>query len=541
VTTRSMSIYLLKEGYTVEAALEDDHGYKEVTPGPAAPAGTRMFIRSGRGQTPWWKEYFGVVEDLWQQTNSAVAFVPITARIFALAFGSGHYLIKPESFDHEFGTRVVLNAVDPKKLKSTDTLDPNSSQRRRTQLPFDADLALLSFAGDSSVLKSITGKAKEEFAELAKSITGSNGLRITTPVDVGDIGSLLFEVLRLASSEEYLKTFPDVAKIRPVSDPALIAQLDNHLVSAIFDREASILLTIPDIIDYSDESYVTFSGAGRCEMFADVYIKHYREYLEQNGASESTLTVEKLHGHRLLVLDGNGDPVRRWSIYKSLVFEVSLEAGFSYHLSDGTWYRVADALLMELREYLDAYWAPMNLPEHKDGTEGRYNELVGELPGFVCLDQANIAPDGQYPVEPCDLARVAGDQAELIHVKVGTSSDTLSHLFNQGVNSVQLIRTEASSLDKMIQLIEAKADAADSGSLVAALQEGRYKVAFAIITHKQTPERKSDNLPLFSRISLRRQILALRSMRVDVTYQFVRDLTDRAGVKKTRRRKEVID
>ena len=102
-----------------------------------------MFVRLGKSKPPWWKEYFGVNEDLWQQSSSAAAFVPVDDRIFALAFGTGHYLIKPEAFDHDFGTRVVLNAVDPKKLKSTDTLDPNSSQRRRTQLPFDADIALL--------------------------------------------------------------------------------------------------------------------------------------------------------------------------------------------------------------------------------------------------------------------------------------------------------------------------------------------------------------------------------------------------------------
>jgi uncharacterized protein (TIGR04141 family) len=537
VATRSMSIFLLKKGSSVDAAIEEKHGYKEVTPGSVTPTGTRMFVRGGQGKPPWWKEYFGIAEDLWQQSNSAVAFVPVNDRTFALAFGSGHYLIRPESFDHEFGTRVALNAVDPQKLKSTDTLDPNSSQRRRTQLPFDADLALLSFTGDSSVLKSITGKAKEQYAELAKSVTGSSGLRLTTPVEASDIAHLLDELLELASSEDYLQYFPDVAKIRPVTDPIIIAELDAQLVSAIFNQDASIILTVPDILDYSDESYASFSGVGTCETYEDVYIKHYREYLEQHNENDATLTVEKLQRHRLLLLDGNGDLMKRWSIYKSLVFEVSLEKGFSYHLSDGTWYKVAETLVGQLRDYLDPHWVPMSLPEHKDGTEGSYNELVGELPGFVGLDKTNIAPDGQYQVEPCDLARLSGEQVELIHVKVGTSSDTLSHLFNQGVNSVQLIRTEASSLDKIIELIEAKTDTADSTSLVAALKDGRYKVAYAIITHKQTPEKKSDNLPLFSRISLRRQILALRSMGIDVTYQFVRDLTDKAGVKKERKKR----
>ncbi len=115
------------------------------------------------------------------------------------------------------------------------------------------------------------------------------------------------------------------------------------------------------------------------------------EYLEENGETEATLTTEKLRRHHLRLLDGNGDLKRRWSIYKSLVFEVSLEEeGFTYHLSDGTWYRVADSLVSELRDDLDQYWIAAHLPEHDEGFEGQYNEQVGEQPGFVCLDRQNI-------------------------------------------------------------------------------------------------------------------------------------------------------
>ena len=119
---------------------------------------------------------------------------------------------------------------------------------------------------------------------------------------------------------------------------------------------------------------------------------------------------------------------------------------------------------------------------------------------------------------------------------MGTSSDTLSHLFNQGVNSVQLLRSESTSVDKAIALIEERADESDRVTLVAALNEGRYRVTYVMLTHKRTADKKSDNLPLFSRISLRSQIRILRTMRVEVNYQFVLDRTDKAGVRKARKR-----
>jgi hypothetical protein len=47
------------------------------------------------------------------------------------------------------------------------------------------------------------------------------------------------------------------------------------------------------------------------------------------------------------------------------------------------------------------------------------------------------------------------------------------------------------------------------------LDDRKYKVAYQIITHKD-PAKKSENLPLFSRISMRRHMKALRLMQVEL-------------------------
>lgn len=530
-----MSIYALKSGMTVEAALRDDHGYTETSDHSSSIPDLRVFIKRGTQDAPWWKDYLSLNEDLLQGSNSAAAFVPSGKRIMVLTFGSGQFLLRDDAFEHDFGTRVVLNAVDPRKLKSTETLDPDSSQRRRTQIPYDGDLALLSFAGDASVLKSLTGKARPKYNDLVRSVTGSSSLRVTTPAQPSDLERLLRRLRKLYKSDAFLKTFPDVAQIRPITDPQLIETLDEKLAAAVFDIKAPIVLTVPDILDYRDETFVQFSGRGVSPIYDDVYVKHYREYLESHGADPKSFGVDVLKHDYMVLLDGDHKQRQRWSIYKSLVFEVSAGSDYSYHFSDGSWFRVSADLITSLREYIDPFWIDANLPEHKWASEGEYNEKVSDEIAAICLDRTSVSPKGQAAVEPCDILRVDGEAPELVHVKIGTSSANLSHLFNQAANAAELLRTEGQARQKLHKLVEGKSDTDTATSVSKAVEEDRFSVGIAIVSHKRTPEKKSDNLPIFSRISLRRALRALSAMRVPVTVQMVPDATDRGGRKKPRK------
>jgi uncharacterized protein (TIGR04141 family) len=530
-----MSIYALKLGMTVEDSLRDDHGYTETSNHSSAIPNLRIFIKRGSQGPPWWKDYLDLDDKLLQGTNSAAAFVPSGKRIMVLTFGAGQFLLRDDSYEHDFGTRVVLNAVDPRKLKSTETLDPDSSQRRRTQIPYDGDLALLSFTGDVSVLKSLTGKARPKYNDLVRSVTGSSSLRVTTPARAGDLPKLLSRLRKLYKSDDFLKTFPDVTKIRPITDPAVIASLDEKLSAAVFDLSAPIVLTVPDILDYRDESFVQFSGRGVSPVFDDVYVKHYREYLEAHEVSHHTMSVEVLKHDYMLLLDGSNNQRQRWSIYKSLVYEVSDGSEYSYHFSDGSWFKVAADLIVALRQDVDPYWIDANLPEHRWSSEAEYNEEASDALNAVCLDRTNVSPKGQTGVEPCDILRTEDDKFELVHVKIGTSSANLSHLFNQAVNSAELLRTVEQSRQKLHKLVEKRAGSSMADSVLAAVKSDQFEVAIAIVSHKRTPDRKSDNLPIFSRISLRRALRSLSAMRVPVTVQLVPDTTNRAGKAKPRK------
>ena len=121
-----------------------------------------LVIKEAPERVPWWVERLGdiskLVKDLRQRSPGAVLFVPVKKRLFALTFGYGRSLLAPERLVHDFGVRVVLNSVDPSRLRSIDlrTLeaDPLLSKKQ-----FGEGRPLASFGVDTyrDLLRGVAG------------------------------------------------------------------------------------------------------------------------------------------------------------------------------------------------------------------------------------------------------------------------------------------------------------------------------------------------------------------------------------------------
>jgi uncharacterized protein (TIGR04141 family) len=152
------------------------------------------------------------------------------------------------------------------------------------------------------------------------------------------------------------------------------------------------------------------------------------------------------------------------------------------------------------------------------------------------LDKENISPDGQTALEPCDLYTVKEEKAIYCHVKVSTRSSMLSHLFNQGANSIDLIRGEEESRRKLKKLITDKINGNDLGRYLAPIDQHKEKVIYLIAT-KKPKDGKSANLPLFSKISLYKAIKHLRLLGVEAEISYVEDkTTEKEGKPKIRKK-----
>lgn len=534
--TRQFSIFLLKEGFDSTNSLKEHNHLDEEFPANSLPAESKLYVLDSPPYEPWWHEYFDVQKPILQASKGAIIFIPTQNRCFALSFGHVAHNLKDNSYEYDFGIRVTLNSLDPKKLKSADTVEPGAARRRRTQVPSAADLTFLDFDSNIEIIKSLTGQVKDELVEIFKSATGSTSLKIGLKNPPHELPTICNTLLNLYQSEEYLTNFPSIGKISPERDPDVTTPLDDLLLEKFKNHSEDIYLSIPDVVDYRDNICCKFHGkAGRSEIYPDVSLEALYEYLGDDFDYEN-LTLDELKSVSLILCDAEGRPTKTYSIYNAILADIDCH-GRTFHMCEGSWYQIEQEYLKSLNDYLDLKIEATDLitynhDEINDGhrlySEENYNAAIPlNSVEYICLDQTNIAPTGTTKIEPCDLfAPQAYDNGEniakLYHIKISTRSSSLSHLFNQGVNSAELILLEEQCRENLKALITEKIGQNSLQQYHALIDQKKLKIIYAIITRKPI-QNLSSNLPLFSKLSLRRCFRALDLMQLPCCLTYISD------------------
>lgn len=529
--SRNFTVFLLKDGITPDVALKEDHGLEEICDATDLPEGSKLYIANNLGKKPWWTGYFGVEKELYQVQQGALVFLWVDTRWMVLSFGMSYHKLKDTCYEYNFGLITTLNMLDPEKIKSADIMFPEDAKRQRIQSPIATKLNLFDIRHDESIMRSLTGAVKEEYQTLFKNVTGYTNLKVTLKVQSDELNDFCKTLLNVYTKEDYRVTFPEVDNISPVKDPAIINALDDELQKAFKAAPIELVLTIPEIIDYNQSYKISYAGGGRSTLeFDDVYIAGYREYLVEKELDD-IIDINAFKKHSLLVLDENNQHQKNYSIYKCFLFECVYN-GTTYHLNEGEWYEIKANFIEKLATELD----PIFLKEHEfmsectSKKEADYNDGISKKnTNVICLDQTNISPKGQYNIEPCDLIAINEKGIlELMHVKISTRSANLSHLFNQGANSMEALRLIEESRVKLKELVKTNLQ------MIRLIDESKYAVTFGIITAKI--DKKSNALPIFSRISLYRIVKAFKLMGITCAVFLVEDQVDRKIKKDTRKK-----
>lgn len=523
--SRNFSIYLLKDGFTSENSLKEDHGLEIIEEeNTDLPEGAIMYVADNRGTIPWWKNYWKIEKDLFQIQKGAIVFLPVNNHWIALTFGMTHHKLKDICYEYDFGLLTTLNALDPSKIKSTDILQPENAKRQRIQSPTASSLNFFDIKQDESIIKKLTGAVKTEYSDWFKNVTGASNLKISSNIQPNEILNLCETLIETYNSNAYLEAFPDIRNIEPVRDPSTINTLNEKLLEAFNDAPYELVLTVPDIIDYTQTLIIKFSGAGKTDTeYSDVFIGGYREYLEEKQIVINN--IDQLYTHKLNIFNDNEIKINQYSIYKTLLYECDID-GKTYHLCEGQWYYIDSDYIQKLSISLNPYFTTEHIYLHEcnDKKESDYNKSVANAhnPAVICLDQKNISPRGQTQVEPCDLIFVIEDKIHLVHIKISTRSSNLSHLFNQGLNSVELLRMETESKQALKDLI-------NNETYSNLIDDEKFVVTYGIITKKanENLDNPSKNLPIFSRISLLRVINTLKMMKIKFSIFYIYDNVNR--------------
>ncbi|WP_301154119.1 TIGR04141 family sporadically distributed protein [Metapseudomonas otitidis] len=537
--SRHFSVYLLKESYNSENSLKQDSDLKKAEAPSSTPTGSSLFILDSERREPWWKSYFGVKEELWQSLKGAILFVPANTRTFALTFGHVQHHLNDLSYEHDFGLLVSLNMIDPKAIRSADMLSPGDALRKRTQRATLTQLNYLDFDGNTEIIKSLTGQVKSEYKELFKNATGSSSLKVSLKIQPTEIAERCKTFLELYSSEDYKDSFPNIQNIVTVKDPLEKAPLDAEIVDRLNKRDDTVQLSIPEIVDYENETFFIFSSPEEdSDSYSDLNIHDFYEHISENT---DNLTIDDLKKTRIILVDAEGNTRKSFSIYRCLISDANSENNtILYHMCEGEWYRVQSSFADELKSYIDQRCEISELPPYnhdqttKEGkvcySEEHYNRYIPTWNNeYISLDRKDISPKGSTEVEPCDIYRSivnqhtnSGRRGDMFHIKISTDSSQLSHLFNQGVGAVELLIKEQEAKDKLKELIKARVPATEIDNYFTPINSRDIKIIYGIIT-KKPAEDKSKNLPLFSKMSLMRSMQWLTMLNIESSLIFIAD------------------
>ncbi len=514
----ALSIYLLKETYkSVDSALRkpetvDVHELR----GTSGVEGV-VVVKGSNAKAPRWVDFLSphlkdsqALAALRNSSSGAALFLESAGRTFVMTFGQGRHLVKPESYVHDFGLRVVLNVVEPSRLKSVDarTIDELTIH---TQLDISREASFEAFGLDVSrdLVRSVTGQPREE--SVAHRATGADVLAIQTRAIFEQLPGLCRRLLDEYRAEHYKENFAWIDHLRFERDPSVVEDLEKQLEADIGEREITNLhLAPPDNLDWQRLPRFTFSTRRPEALDPDPRITGYLESLPE----DADIDVGRLKRDRVEAFDADGQFMGSWSVYSCLVYETQSGDNL-FVLSAGDWYRVDVAFAQTVSAYVNALpRLSVSLPDASVGmTEADYNTMAAGAVDALCMDRQLIRQPFPTGIELCDLLTRSN---QLIHIKKRGSSATLSHLFAQGLVSAQLIagdqdfRTEARSV---VRALDPSFEAA-----VPDNPPGRddYEVGFAVISRgKASP---GSTLPFFSQVNLQSQAKLLQGLGFRVSF-----------------------
>ena len=509
----------------------------------------QLFVAKPNVKQPPWVEFlkpgFGELSEIEDAvTNSAVLVAKLkgdTDCLFALTFGFGRYLLRPNIYEQNYGLRVALNILYPgdgqaggsalARVRSVDakTVAANTFHTRRQA---DRRTAFEDFGFDvqRDLLRAVTGQPID-YKTWGKRLSGAHSVHLNLALDLEGLGDLLREIEDVAQSGDYPKRFDWIGNLGIVVDQEVIRVLERKLEGKLRGRDVEGLqMAPPELVDWDEVSCFRVS-VKRKVQHDDLDLDNYLDLL-QDGGKLKDLSIKQLRQTHKLEAVCVDETVRKWPMFRCISGELELD-GETYLISGGDFFRVSADYLGRLNRYIEQIpECDKVLPDSTVKTpEDEYNELAANSSkDYLLLDKKTVTLARKTsPIEICDILSQDGC---FIHVKRKLASSSLSHLFAQGYVSGDLFHMSRefreAALGKIKDAEKARADAAGDSCFLgqfctfdpAGILPRDYEVVYAIVANWKG-RTLVNALPFFSKVNLRRHTQDLHRMGYRVSYKRV--------------------
>jgi len=467
-----LTIYMSREGLSdplqiIQDEKIGDDGFSEVGRLPVADldadlaqdtlATARCWVKKTAPHPPAWAQWLAASFDFQDKTpetqsSGCIVAIAVADRIFALCFGTAHHAIDYTRIEHDFGLKVALNAVDPKRLRAmvTKTIDVKT---RQTDTRHITESELLEFALDLDTewLRSASGRSVLPQCSV---VGGSIGLQLKgwkgSLAEASEACTMFLETFKRGTPEVF--SFADNVKPIPTSDPIHQA-LEGDLIAALQLRHFGVVSIGIDATVAHRASSFALSYKTQVIPIDGLDDASVKRGLDDIYANDNHFDGSKIF---LVLRDDEAEIIDRPRL--ASVVQMEIDRGKDYYVRvEGRWFRcVADYIsrvnarissIKDLTGELDMpTWDVSTHPKELD-----FNTLVAIQKGWLLQDQ-KLWWRGREAVEPCDLLT---RNREFIHVKEGDGSSALSHLFGQTSGAADLLRRHAPFAQEMKRRYEA--------------------------------------------------------------------------------------
>lgn len=533
--TQSLTVYLLKnEIKSPDHALADSGKLKELKFGDNVGFEGAAYCKNLPAEAPTWAEFVQPVvadnlKDLLKNRHSSlVLFVKASARLFAVVFGYGRSLLDPCSYVRDFGLKVVLNAVDPDKLRcvDTNTLEEIPVATRQQASKVSA-LELFDIDRETEMMKALVGSPKPGLLagniKLGNTISGSAALSLRAKMNTKSLAKLCGGLLSIYKRKDYQTSgFDWVDNLRPISDPTRVMQLDEQLLAALKTKDVqTIHLAPPELIDWERNPRFRYSTDGnrRRPPFEELDIADF--YTVSTDLAKMTRD-DLLKSRLTLKYADNPAHKHRYSLYDCIVFDTE-KGGVRCVLAGGMWFDIDLKFAKKVEHSIERIQeSSLVLPDAKSGErEDAYTRRTcSGCPKMVLMDKKCVVPtDARTKIEVCDIFTQG---RQFVHIKPYKSSSTLSHLFSQGTISADLFQNDP-GFRKEAKIIVEKENRTVARQMSGAktIDPRDYEIVYAVImaNNGETPWQKK--LPFFAKLNLRQATTMLRNRGYKVAVKLI--------------------
>jgi uncharacterized protein (TIGR04141 family) len=429
-----------------------------------------------------------------ERWSAGLLLLAVDGEVYAIGYGQGHRLVLDEHKDHGFGVRFAARRLDPDWVRGLVRRRPGARGRTdSTLIPGGVPVWALGVEEQTEIVRRIAGRSIDLKVTFSANdsrpirVDGGVGLTMRFGVRPDQLVADIREIARVCVEEKPHPSLEFVENIRPIRDAKLKSQLEAALDELLAGQDDDVVDLIPVLPTEHIEAY------WQARRFSIKIGPAQARQVDSLGADDFLCrTRRKRPGERIRALrDGH---VRMYadedctldlgggSALKWLEATVRLDSR-QFFLVDAQWYEIDVTYLAGKRAEIVRLFPSKPsidlMPWDGEKKEHNYCANVAAIrPGFVCLDTKLVHSDflkGRGGFEACDLLGPPPDEA-LIHVKFAKGSDSLSHLFTQGVVSVQALLHNSEALTRFAARVK---EAGKGRTIDSAYRP--TKVVFAIL------------------------------------------------------------